>query len=493
MFLLARFSQRYNYERFVNSLNLYCSIMFKKTTSSFRFFGTNVMVWSLAIGSLVTSFYGCRPDPILNPANVSLPASVFGSENPYAWNELFLEIDRYSPGYRPPAAARMLGYTGLAVYEAVAPGMVRYKSIAPTFIGLQVPASDATKQYYWPEAANAAYGYMFRKFYPHIAAVYLAKIDALEVKFEDNFRYSGVTSETMARSKAFGIAVATAVFNYSATDIEGHEGYLRTNPTSYVPPVGPGLWKATGPDFTRAMFPTWGNVRTFAARPADLIGRPPLAYSTDRESALFAQAKEVYDISRPLSYENTWIAEFWGDDIFRLTFEPAGRWIAIANQIIKLKNSNLETALLVYAKMGMSLSDGGVAAWNTKFYYNIQRPSDYIQENIDPNWTSRLLTLHNCINPPFPAYPSGHATFGACAAGILNDVYGKNVRFTDNCHKGRTEFIGTPRTFSNFDAAAVENAISRIPLGVHFRMDADEGLRMGYVAAARVNALPWKR
>jgi PAP2 superfamily len=467
--------------------------MLQTITRSFTSLRSKAMLWSLAAGTLMTSFYGCRPDPIISPAGISIPASILGSENPYAWNELFLEIDRYSPGYRPPAAARMLGYTGLAVYEAVAPGMTRYKSIAPSFIGLQVPTADANKQYYWPEAANAAYGYMFRKFYPHIAAADLAKIDALELKFEDNFRYSGVNGETMNRSKAFGIAVATAVFNYSATDIEGHEAYLRTNPTTYVPPVGAGLWKPTAPDFTRALFPTWGNVRTFAARPADLIGRPPLAYSTSPESQMYAQAKEVYDISRPLSYENQWIGEFWGDDIFRLTFEPAGRWIAVSNQIVKLKRSNLETAVLLYAKMGMSLADGGIAAWNTKFYYNVQRPSDYINDNIDPNWVSRLRGLHNCINPPFPAYPSGHATFGACAAGILNDVYGKNVRFTDNCHLGRTEFNGTPRSFNSFDAAATENAISRIPLGVHFRMDCDEGLRMGYVCADRINALPWKK
>lgn len=451
------------------------------------------MVWGLAIGSLVTSFYGCRPDPILNPTNVSLPANVLGSENPYAWNELFLEIDRYSPGYRPPCAARMLAYTSLAVYEAVAPGMSRYKSVAPNFVGLQVPSADATQEYYWPEAANAAYAYMFRKFYPHVDAAYLTKIDQLETSFDDKFRFSGISTATMARSKAFGVAVATAVFNYSATDIEGHESYLRTNPTTYVPPVGLGLWKPTGPDFTRAMFPTWGNVRTFAARPADLIGRPPLAYSTDRESAYFTQGSEVYNISRPLSAENKWIAEFWSDDIFRLTFEPAARWIAIANQIVKLKNSNLETTVMLYAKLGMAMSDGGVAAWNTKYYYNTQRPNDYINDNIDATWTSHLRTLHNCINPPFPAYPSGHAAFSASAAGILTDVYGENFRFTDNCHKGRTEFNGTPRTFSSFKTAAAENAFSRIPLGVHFRMDSDEGLRMGYVCAARVNALPWKK
>jgi hypothetical protein len=34
---------------------------------------------------------------------------------------------------------------------------------------------------------------------------------------------------------------------------------------------------------------------------------------------------------------------------------------------------------------------------------------------------------------------------------------------------------------------AYENAYSRIPLGVHVRMDCDEGLRLGYEIADAVN------
>ena len=97
------------------------------------------------------------------------------------------------------------------------------------------------------------------------------------------------------------------------------------------------------------------------------------------------------------------------------------------------------------------------------------------------------------VTPPFPAYPSGHSTFGAVAAEILNDIYGKNYAMTDRCHEGRTEFIGTPRSFKNFDAMAEENAYSRIPLGVHYRMDCSEGLRLGYQTGKAVNRLAWKK
>ena len=36
---------------------------------------------------------------------------------------------------------------------------------------------------------------------------------------------------------------------------------------------------------------------------------------------------------------------------------------------------------------------------------------------------------------------------------------------------------------------AAENAYSRIPLGVHIRMDCDEGLRLGYEISDAVNDL----
>jgi hypothetical protein len=52
--------------------------------------------------------------------------------------------------------------------------------------------------------------------------------------------------------------------------------------------------------------------------------------------------------------------------------------------------------------------------------------------------------------------------------------------------------MGMPRTFSSWHEMAVENAYSRIPLGVHYQMDADAGVDLGYVASGRVLDLPWK-
>ena len=144
----------------------------------------------------------------------------------------------------------------------------------------------------------------------------------------------------------------------------------------------------------------------------------------------------------------------------------------------------------------MALSDAGVRCWNEKYKYNYLRPVDYIQKSMGhPEWNTVMCPdgSGNYFTPPFPAYPSGHATFGAAAAEVLTDVFGFSYPMTDRCHEGRTEFLSTPRTFQRFYDMAEENAYSRVPLGVHFRMDAEAGLDLGYRIGRKVNQLAWQK
>ena len=64
---------------------------------------------------------------------------------------------------------------------------------------------------------------------------------------------------------------------------------------------------------------------------------------------------------------------------------------------------------------------------------------------------------------------------------------------TDRTHEGRTEFQGMPRTFKSFEDMAHENALSRLALGVHFRMDCEEGLRLGLLSGQKINAVSLRR
>ena len=197
-----------------------------------------------------------------------------------------------------------------------------------------------------------------------------------------------------------------------------------------------------------------------------------------------------------MPYEWRWMAEFWSDDITGLTFSPPSRLLAIMDQILVLKSSNLEKAVEGAVKMGLALNDFGVACWHSKWYYKVERPENFIKREIDPNWEPLLVNPINGsigITPAFPAYPSGHSTFGGGGATILADLFGNNTRFTDNCHKDRSEFIGTPRTFNSFKQAGGEDAFSRVYLGVHFRMDCETAIEFGENIAIRVLELPWKK
>jgi len=224
-----------------------------------------------------------------------------------------------------------------------------------------------------------------------------------------------------------------------------------------------------------------------------------LSFSTEESSEFYVQAKETENkvnlIRQGLNYEDKWIAQFWSDDCPALTFSPAGRWMAIASQALENISADLEKSVVVNAKVGMAVCDAGIRCWGEKYRFNLLRPVDYIRNVMGHNdWNSIMCPdgAGQYFTPAFPTYPSGHGTFGAAASEVLTAEFGQHFILTDNCHKDRIEFNGTPRTFSSFYEMAQENAYSRIPIGVHFRMDAEAAMDLGFKIGRRVNDLPWR-
>lgn len=444
------------------------------------------------------------------------PAEIFDHTTFYEWNELYLELDRHAPGFRPGPSARSLGYLGLSAYECSIGGMDDHLSLSPLFPGLEMREPVAGTDYYWPAAVNESYHYLMQRFFFPLEQTDPALFEKIEATYQSlRQRYiADSDAEIVQRSEKLGLDIARAVYDWEKTDEIGHDAFLVPRPNSYTPPTGLGKWEPTGPDFSRALFPYWGQVRTFAIRNADKIALPPIPYSETPGSLYWTQAVEVYTRVKnlkengPNAYQDQWVAEFWSDDHPDLTFSPAARLVAIANQIVASQKLNHAQCAELYAKLGMALSDASVACWRSKYLYNVQRPIGYINTVLSNDfadaatWTTSMnnpLTGNLGMNPSFPAYPSGHSTFAGAGGKILSSMfeytsdYPGTYTFTDNCHLNRTEFIGTPRTFASFKDMAIENAYSRIPLGVHFRMDCDEGLRMGELAAQRVLELPWRK
>ncbi len=414
------------------------------------------------------------------------------------WNETFLQIERYQNGYRPGPAPRALAYLGLSAYEACVSGMPEYRSIAQLYPGLVIPTADANAEYHWPTVVNASYAYLMPLFFGNATIQQQETMKNLAVS-KDNESLQKISSDVFQRSKNHGEAVAKVIWNYAKSDAVGHEHYK--DPFQGYDWQSKfkkdGDWKPTFPGPGKPMGGVWGNARTFAINNFEKICRPPLTYSAEKNSKLYAQAIEVYSQNTPsLSYDDEWVGEFWSDDLVNLTFSPGPRWIAIGNQVLENENSSLETAILMSAKVGLAINDASVGCWASKYYYNVERPQTYINRVFDQDWKPALfnpLTGDKGVTPSFPAYPSGHSTMGAAGAEALASIFGYNYAMTDNCHKGRTEFEGKPRSFSSFLEMAQENAWSRIPLGVHFRMDSEEGVRFGTEIGRKVNNLPWRK
>ena len=414
-----------------------------------------------------------------------------------AWNNVFLELERYAAGYRPGPAPRALAYIGLASYEACVTGMEDHKSVASLYPGLKLPVADASAEYHWPTVVNTLRANLMRRFFRSAAPALYEKINTLENSLGSKYRTQS-TEDVIKRSVAHGQAVADAMWEWSATDAVGHDAYLDPfkgyNWADYS--TKPGHWRPTVPGPPQPMFPFWGRARTFAIGESDKLCPPPLAYSESTSSPFFNQAMEVVAQTVNAPYENIWIAEYWSDDLVNLTFSPGPRWTAIANQVYENEDTDLETALLCDAKVGMALNDAAVACWHSKYYYNVERPESYIKRIIDPNWEPVLdnpLNTDKGFSPPFPAYPSGHSTMGAAGAEALASIFGYDYAMTDRCHENRQDFEGRPRSFGSFQEMAEENAWSRVPLGVHFRMDSEQGVNLGYRVARKVNRLPWDK
>ena len=140
----------------------------------------------------------------------------------------------------------------------------------------------------------------------------------------------------------------------------------------------------------------------------------------------------------------------------------------------------------------MAVADAFIKCWKWKYDFFSERPNTFIPKFIDIEWESFWP------DPPFPAFPSGHAIQAATAATIMIDLYGNEFSFVDSAHVGRerdevreVDFVARP--FNSFWEVAEETADSRFYGGIHTPQDNEVGLVEGKKIANHVNELNWKK
>jgi hypothetical protein len=400
----------------------------------------------------------------------------FNAKVPEAWFELAYNLVRQE-ALSPPVAARTYGYLGVALYEALVPGMPGYQSLAGQLNDLQALPKPAGRAYHWPTVANSTLAATLRTLLNEGSSATQAAIQALEGQFNREFE-PGLPPGVYERSVARGRSIGQAILSWAARD-----GYERLKDCSSLPPAGAGLWAPTPPGFKPPLLPCWGELRPFVlSHGSQCSPGPPPTYSEDPESEFYQEAWEVYRVVNYLTPEQLEIAQFWADNPGQ-TGTPPGHSIAILSQILIQQGASLETAAEAYARLGIALADSFIACWQTKYRYNLLRPITYIHNVIgDTGWNTPVVT------PPFPEYTSGHSVQSGAAAQVLAGMFGE-VAFTDHTHAS----LGyAPRTFMNFFAFAQEAAISRLYGGIHYRAAIERGLEQGRCIGQRVNALEFK-
>ncbi|MBW4449887.1 MAG: hypothetical protein KME38_24385 [Spirirestis rafaelensis WJT71-NPBG6] len=443
------------------------------------------------------------------------------------WNEVALEANRISftkpeamiedmngnkkpeqPG--PTLSSRALAIVHLAMYDAYA-GVVNDPANLPPYLpGLPSAPNGAS-----PTAAVAAAAYTT------LIALYTKQTGFFDAKLAEH-------GDVANPGHDFGVTVAQAILADRQNDPDNSDaGYEFSTERGRhrVDPDNPGQ----GFDA-----PFYGaQSKGFAITARHELDAPPfdnLEYlKALRQVRVKGIAPELMgtldedfedDIRTP---EETLVGIYWAyDGAIGLGTPPRlynqiVRTVAIARGNTEAQNARL------FALVNAAMGDAGILAWDQKYFHDFWRPvlgirehdesvgpaatdaNNNISKDSDPFWlplgaprtnsvnrnlTTNTIPLKN-FTPNFPAYPSGHATFGAAALHITRLFYGVEIgdRKPDNLFDG-LDFVSEELNGSNQDNRGtvrplhrrdfddglwqmiLENGFSRVLLGVHWVFDA---------------------
>jgi hypothetical protein len=461
-----------------------------------------ILYAGLLLGFISILNFSCKKEKELEPQNLAATENSATTENNatqnghlnqtktfssavvISWINMQLQMLRVPlpVGTGSQGSDRSQGYTGIALYEAVVPGMPAFQSLYGQLTDFPLmPSIEPGKAYHWAASANAALAEISRRLFPTTAEANKTAMNNLENNYKTQFGHE-VSDATLLRSIAFGKEVATRVANWAATD-----GSAIVNPPyvfpvgTGLPPVGTGLWVPTSP--TPPINPFLFQRRLLVPESADGTVLTPLpAFSSNPASPFYAMVKEVYDVSLVLTNEQKAMADYFKDVP---GYAAGGGFVWVLQEALRITNPMLDQAALTFAKVGLATHDVTLVLFRSKYTFNIIRPVTYIRAYINPTWNTYIPT------PNHPEFPSGHAASNGAIVTMLNNSFGENFPITLHIY----DYLGyTPRHYNNFTDMSTDMSDSRVYGGLHYRETQEKSLIQGKKVAQNIlNKVKFKK
>ena len=382
------------------------------------------------------------------------------------WNKQLLAAAEAEDGFMTLKGVRTAAMMHLAMHDALSAIRHEYAPYA-----LRADAPDADPIF---AASQAAYEIALSQ-YPKQSVQW-------QMLLASTAHASGAAWQ---RSVELGKAAATAVLDSRKSDKWDSQAEYRFHP------MGPGVYaefrEHSGTPEGFVFGAGWATVKPFAlVRPDQFRVGPPPAIDSKEYAAAFDEVKDVGAFaSRTRTADQTHLAMWWKE------FVEASH-NRLARDLVVRDRLELTRAARLFALLNISIFDGYVSSFDSKFFYNHWRPYTAIHwadkdgnpaTELDAQWDN--LHKHTYA---FPSYPSAHGTVCGAAMTVMAATFGEKrkiwmeTREVDKAGpmSGKIAMNPPTRSFESFPAAALECALSRVYLGIHFRYDSVAGNELGH-------------
>lgn len=457
------------------------------------------------------------------------PAPDFKPTAVYQWIDTLLEAsgrdsNRNKP--RPPILSRTMAIVVTAMYDAWA--AYDDKAVGTRLHNkLRRPAAERTQANREKAIAYAAYRALLY--------VYPQEADWTREMFSKKGFDPDNNSTDVKTPEGIGNVAANALIEYRKSDgsnqdgtMAGSNGTPYSDYTGYKPKNTPDNWVDktswcpipfsdgkggyVSPGF---LHPQCYKVKPFVLERTDQFRPPPPPQFGSEQ--LKRDVDEVIKVNANLTIEQKAVVEFMREGPH--STGQSGHWIQFAQDVSRRDHYDLDQDMKLFFSVSNVVFDAFMACWEAKRYYDTGRPYWWVRlyypgQEIDgwlgpgkgfgkekaEDWAPYSPAIF--VTPPFPGYPSGHASASGAASRMLelltgSDHYGA-VAFQEAGYMTEPGFSAAQMQardgkladmpdsskvvrlpLPSFTATAEMAAVSRLWGGYHIRTDNDEGLVLG--------------